>query len=151
MKNISKIVFGVLAAGLFLLQPSLSYADWHGRGNDHHGHWGHRHHRHYNHDHWNHGSLTFRFSTWPKVYYAPSYYVRPAYVAAPYEPVVYQSVPTAVATATTNGYFTINVPNNRGGYTSVDLKRIETGFLGPQGEFYAEFPRVSQLQAIYGR
>jgi hypothetical protein len=45
--------------------------------------------------------------------------------------------------------FTVNIPNPKGGYVSVVIKRSGTGFVGPQGEFYAEFPKVSQLQVMY--
>lgn len=46
--------------------------------------------------------------------------------------------------------FTVNIPNARGGYTVVTLKRSEEGYIGPQGEFYPEFPSVEQLKAMYG-
>ena len=45
---------------------------------------------------------------------------------------------------------TINVPNSRGGYTAVLLRRAGYGFLGPQGEYYADSPTVSQLSTLYG-
>lgn len=47
--------------------------------------------------------------------------------------------------------FTVNIPNNKGGYTAVILKRSGSGYVGPQGEFYAEFPRVEQLRVMYGK
>lgn len=47
--------------------------------------------------------------------------------------------------------FTVNIPNAKGGYTAVTLKRSGTGFIGPQGEFYAEFPKVAQLEIMYGK
>jgi len=47
--------------------------------------------------------------------------------------------------------FPVNVPNDRGGFTTVMIKKSGNGFVGPQGEFYAEFPKVSQLKAMYGR
>lgn len=48
--------------------------------------------------------------------------------------------------------FTINIPNTTGsGYASVMIKRSGTGFTGPQGEYYAEFPKIVQLQAMYGK
>lgn len=47
--------------------------------------------------------------------------------------------------------FTVNVPNDRGGYTAVVIKRSGNGFTGPQGEFYPEFPKVSQLKIMYGK
>lgn len=46
--------------------------------------------------------------------------------------------------------FTINIPNDKGGYTPVVIKRTKDGFVGPQGEFYSEFPRVAQLKIMYG-
>jgi len=73
----------------------------------------------------------------------------PAGVSAPV-------VPATTATTTSVGpnpddSITINVPNDKGGYTSVLLKRSGNGFTGPQGEFYAEFPKVSQLKLMYGK
>lgn len=78
----------------------------------------------------------------------------------------YQAVPTpagvapVVQTATviansastdTVDSITINIPNNKGGYTAVVLKKSGNGYIGPQGEFYSEFPKVSQLQTMYGK
>jgi len=45
---------------------------------------------------------------------------------------------------------TINIPNKRNGFTPVALKRSGKGFVGPQGEYYPEFPTVAQLEVIYG-
>jgi hypothetical protein len=45
---------------------------------------------------------------------------------------------------------TINIPNSRGGYTSVTLRRSGNGFIGPQGEYYPDFPSVEQLRTMYG-
>lgn len=59
---------------------------------------------------------------------------------------------TAPVTLGNDDTYTVNIPNEKaGGYTEVTLKRTEKGFVGPQGEFYAEFPRVSQLKAMYGK
>lgn len=46
--------------------------------------------------------------------------------------------------------FTVNVPNDKSGYTPVVIKRTKSGFVGPQGEFYPEFPKVAQLKVMYG-
>ena len=46
--------------------------------------------------------------------------------------------------------FTVNIPNARGGYTSVIMRRSGKGFVGRQGEFYPEFPTEEQLKALYG-
>jgi hypothetical protein len=47
--------------------------------------------------------------------------------------------------------FPVNIPNNTGGYSTVVIKRSGNGYVGPQGEFYAQFPKVSQLKAMYGK
>jgi hypothetical protein len=47
--------------------------------------------------------------------------------------------------------FTVNIPNDHGGYTAVVIKRSGNGFTGPQGEFYPAFPKVSQLRIMYGK
>jgi|GEM_PF-683300 len=77
---------------------------------------------------------------------APPVLVQPAAaVAAPN--VITQS------NASTNAQedITVNVPNSQGGYTAVILKRSGSGFVGPQEEYYAEFPKVAQLQVMYGK
>ena len=45
---------------------------------------------------------------------------------------------------------TVNIPNSRGGYTSVTLRRSGNGFVGPQGEYYQNYPSVEQLRVMYG-
>jgi hypothetical protein len=63
-------------------------------------------------------------------------------------PVVYaQPVPAAVVQDT----FPVNIPNSSGGYVTVMIKKSGNGFVGPQGEFYADFPKVSQLKAMYAK
>jgi|GEM_PF-2213895 len=45
---------------------------------------------------------------------------------------------------------TVNIPNHwGGGYTSVVLKRSGKGYVGPQGEYYTEFPTVAELETRY--
>ena len=53
--------------------------------------------------------------------------------------------------AQAQGTFTVNIPNDSGGYTPVTLKRLGNGFIGPQGEYYEEFPKVKQLKVMYGK
>ncbi|MBF0504318.1 MAG: hypothetical protein HQL14_04350 [Candidatus Omnitrophica bacterium] len=68
-------------------------------------------------------------------------------------PVVTQpavTLPAPVA-ADTGDTVSVNVPNDKGGYTAVVLKQSGKGFVGPQGEFYSEFPKVSQLKLMYGK
>jgi hypothetical protein len=88
------------------------------------------------------------------VYYLYTQYGYQA-VAAPAgaasAPVIQASVVTAAPAVSTDDAMTINIPNNKGGYTAVLLKRSGNGFTGPQGEFYSDFPKVSQLQVMYGK
>ena len=46
---------------------------------------------------------------------------------------------------------TINIPNVRGGYTAVTLKKAGNGYVGPQGEYYSDNPTVEQLKVLYGK
>jgi len=67
-------------------------------------------------------------------------------------PVVQADAVTVMPASTNNDdSYTINIPNGKGGYNAVLLKRSGNGFVGPQGEFYSEFPKVSQLQVMYGK
>ncbi len=67
-------------------------------------------------------------------------------------PVVVAQPSSVVPSATYSGdTVTINVPNSNGGYTAVVLKRSGNGFVGPQGEYYAQIPTTAQLQAMYGK
>ena len=61
-----------------------------------------------------------------------------------------QSVPTPTQN-TPEGTFIVNVPDGHGGYIPVKITKSGNGFVGPQGEFYSEFPKVSQLQAMYSK
>ena len=55
------------------------------------------------------------------------------------------------ATANTEDAYAVNVPNSKGGYTAVTLKRSGNGFIGPQGEYYTEFPKIDQLKTMYAK
>lgn len=59
------------------------------------------------------------------------------------------STATLPNSESTSNVFTINIPNTKGGYTAVILKKSGNGFVGPQGEFYPEFPSVEQLKIMY--
>ncbi len=76
----------------------------------------------------------------------PVVVAQPAPVPVPAPVQVPVSVPAAPSP---NDTFTVNIPNSQGGYTAVTIKRSGNGFAGPQGEFYAEFPKVEQLKAMY--
>jgi Family of unknown function (DUF6515) len=73
-----------------------------------------------------------------KVVVAPVVYTQPAVV----------TVPVTVAAQDT---FPVNILNSHGGYTTVVIKRSRNGYVGPQGEFYPQFPAVTQLKAMYGK
>ena len=73
---------------------------------------------------------------------------------------VVQQAPTAPAASamrqvmpagSAQDFFTVNVPNEKGYYTAVTLRKSGNGFLGPQGEYYPEFPSVGQLKTMYGK
>ena len=105
-------------------------------------------------------------------YYCNGYYYQPypygGYVVVP-PPALAQSVavvsqtapivaaaPVSISGATvtqaqpqTQDATTINIPNSRGGYTAVTLKKAGTGYVGPQGEYYSENPTVEQLKILY--
>jgi hypothetical protein len=60
------------------------------------------------------------------------------------------ATPVIVPLPALQNEFTVNVPNDHGGFTAVVIKRSGNGFTGPQGEYYPEFPKVFQLQIMYG-
>ena len=81
----------------------------------------------------------------PVVYAKP-----PVVVEQPPQVIVQAPAPVVVAPPVdTQDAFPVNVPNNAGGYTTVLIKKSGNGYVGPQGEFYASFPSVSQLKAMY--
>lgn len=47
--------------------------------------------------------------------------------------------------------FTVNIPNNHGSYTPVVIVRSGNGWIGPQGEYYTQFPSVALLRVLYGK
>jgi hypothetical protein len=61
------------------------------------------------------------------------------------------SGPAIVAPPAQPDVFTVNIPNKHGGYTAVIIKKSGSGFVGPQGEFYPEFPKIFQLEMMYGK
>jgi len=77
-----------------------------------------------------------------------TYYLR---TPSGYEVVVPPAVQEVSNSATISNVVTVNVPSDKGGYVAITLKRSGNGYVGPQGEFYSQFPKVSQLQTMYGR
>lgn len=77
-----------------------------------------------------------------KVVVAPVVYTQPAQVT---------TVVTTQAPVYAQDSFPVNIPNNTGGYTTIVIKKSGNGFAGPQGEFYPQFPSVTQLKVMYGK
>ncbi|MEI6438410.1 MAG: DUF6515 family protein [Candidatus Omnitrophota bacterium] len=77
----------------------------------------------------------------------------PVVIASSVPVPVVSSASTAlpVAAVAEDQSFTVNIPDKKGGYTAVVIKRSGPGFTGPQGEYYAEFPKVTQLQVMYAK
>lgn len=87
----------------------------------------------------------------PAVVLPPAQPVQSAAVPVQAPPGPAQSSVTAAQTPGSDDVFTINVPNSKGDYTGVTIKRSGNGFVGPQGEFYPEFPKVDQLKLMYAK
>ncbi len=45
----------------------------------------------------------------------------------------------------------VNVPNTGGGFTPVKLVKFDKGYIGPQGEYYPDHPKVAELKVLYGK
>jgi len=89
-------------------------------------------------------------------YVGPSDYatIKPDFIDGP---IVFQNLPTAPGTSpvllsppATVEEYNVNIPNVHGGFNTVVIKKDGEGFLGPDGEYYPEFPKVFQLQMKYG-
>lgn len=92
----------------------------------------------------------YRYSVYNGVYYKHTFNGYEV-VNRPQLAVVKNIVTSKVtATAGTDEVITLNIPNNQGGYTPVIIKRSGDGFVGPQDEYYEDFPRVEHLKAVYG-
>ncbi len=92
----------------------------------------------------------YRVVEQPVVMPQPVVMEQPVVMAQPAVTVVAPPAPPAPAPVMQDT-FTVNVPNNSGGYMPVVIRRSGNGFVGPQGEFYSEFPKVSQLKVMYGK
>jgi len=77
---------------------------------------------------------------------APS--VAPVQQQAPVPAPIAQQPAVAVASAPSDAVETY-IPNGNGSFTVVTLRKTDKGFLGPQGEFYADHPTEEQLKARY--
>jgi hypothetical protein len=137
----------ILLSVFWLTSPATSFAwrdytyhdwDWYGSGRD------------------------YPYSYYIDTYYSPHYeasplffdditYINnisaPAIVPLPAQPVSQLPLLPSFQPAE----FIVNIPNDKGGYTPVIIKRSGNGYIGPQGEYYPEFPKVSQLKLLYGK
>ena len=57
--------------------------------------------------------------------------------------------PVAPATNEPSDAVETYISNGNGSFTVVTLRKTEKGFLGPQGEFYADHPSEDQLKVRY--
>jgi len=178
MKISSKIIFGLIFI-MILSAVGISARDGsrRGRGDEFRG--GEGYHGYQPYYGWGFGTyVTYLPDGYSEVivdgnnyYYAGGFYLAPysaGYVVVP-EPqpaavettqkqnpaVTEQATPSSEpvqvhAKSTSNDTTRINVPNIKGGFTSVRLIKYKTGYIGPQGEFYAGHPTVDALKALYG-
>ncbi len=136
MRNRSKRIILFSAFSLLIVCPSPSFA-WHDYA--YYGDWNY------------HGSGR----DYPYSYYIDNYYSRGhAFVYSMYQQDMddndlYRQIPLALDAQ--QNEFTVNIPNDHGGFTAVVIKRSGNGFIGPQGEYYPEFPKVFQLRIMYGK
>ena len=97
----------------------------------------------------------------PYYYYGNAYYAAapngyvvtaPPAIAAPIQapapaPISQQTV--APASNEPSDAIETYIPNGNGSFTVVTLRKTEKGFMGPQGEFYADHPTEDQLKSRY--
>ena len=181
MKMTIKLSIFFLFLSLFIIRPTASYAYWHGHGHDYVsvnlGVWpgAYYYGSPYYYPYYADPYYYPRYPAYavvsspdyqPVVVNGTTYYVNNgAYytytqygyqaVAAPVGatvPAVQAAAVTEVpVSAASDDSITVNIPNGQGGYSAVVIKRSGKGFVGPQGEFYPEFPKVTQLQVMYGK
>jgi hypothetical protein len=72
-----------------------------------------------------------------------------AAVQAPAPAPISQQPATAPATNEPSSAVETYISNGNGSFTVVTLQKTDKGFLGPQGEFYADHPTEEQLKARY--
>ena len=60
------------------------------------------------------------------------------------------AIPLPAPAVAPPGQYIVTIPNAHGGFNAVVIKKSGEGFVGPDGEYYPEFPKVFQLQMKYG-
>jgi hypothetical protein len=84
-------------------------------------------------------------------YYNSAYYVKQPTgytVVTPPPSVVSSNAPAVEAPEKT---VVVTVPNPNGSYIPVTLQKYSDGYVGPNGEFYPDYPTLDQLKAMYSK
>ncbi|MDD5226646.1 MAG: hypothetical protein PHV97_05660 [Candidatus Omnitrophica bacterium] len=84
-------------------------------------------------------------------YYNNAYYVKQPTgytVVTPPPSVVSSNAPAVEAPEKT---VVVTVPNPNGSYIPVTLQKYSDGYVGPNGEFYPDYPTIDQLKAMYSK
>lgn len=84
-------------------------------------------------------------------YYNSAYYVKQPIgytVVTPPPSVVSSNAPAVEAPEKT---IVVTVPNPNGSYIPVTLQKYSDGYVGPNGEFYPDYPTIDQLKAMYSK
>lgn len=84
-------------------------------------------------------------------YYNSAYYIkepRGYTVVTPPPSVVTSNAPAVEAPEKT---VVVTVPNPNGSYMPVTLQKYSDGYVGPNGEFYPDYPTIDQLKAMYAK
>ena len=147
MINTIKVPVIVLAFALLIVMPKLSYAsdDQHGRDDGRHARHGDGFHAHS----YPEVTLVSGMETIDsRVLVAADPDPTPEEIDQPATQVVVMS--PVQTTGSDMDTFIVNVPNNKGGFTPVPIRKLGNAYLGPQGEMYYPFPQVSQLKVMYG-
>ncbi|MCM8776413.1 MAG: DUF6515 family protein [Candidatus Omnitrophica bacterium] len=97
------------------------------------------------------GYQTIIYDNTPYYYYDRTYYVKQptGYQVVNPPPAVVTLNPTAVEVPEKS--VVVNVPNPNGSYIPVVLQKYSNGYVGPQGEFYPDYPSIDQLKAMYAK
>jgi hypothetical protein len=61
-----------------------------------------------------------------------------------------QAVTATAKVSKNSDLIVVNIPKKSGGFIPVKLTKHGSGYIGPQGEFYAGHPTVEQLSVLYG-
>ncbi|MFA5160294.1 MAG: DUF6515 family protein [Candidatus Omnitrophota bacterium] len=84
-------------------------------------------------------------------YYNSTYYIKQPTgytVVTPPPSVVSSNAPAVEAPEKT---VVVTVPNPNGSYIPVTLQKYTDGYVGPNGEFYPDYPTIDQLKAMYAK